>query len=202
MSFWYSVEADGVELTLQRNPDGTIPLLKRLLSGPKTPPPAKTQNKITKIDLAPPVTLDALRLSHVKTHVIDLAVSPSLDAEVEMNLRFSDLASPIRPAKLNVELLPSPLMDSMVVNFEGRTTSSTLDATFEMKALGLHPKLLAGYLSPFGVRPMARVDYHSRETEKLPPMWSRRLPIRWREQWFSRTCVCWPTGRTPPPSIK
>ena len=159
------LEADGVNLTVQRNADGGIPLLKGLLmAGPQpgaAPPPKTTNGKPTPIDLRPPVAIDALRLTHVKTHLIDKAVSPALDTEVQMNLRLSDLASPERPVKFSMELLPSaknsPLLDSVVVEAENKkvSDSKSLDATFHASAFGLHPKMLEGYLSPLGLHVVA-----------------------------------------------
>ncbi len=135
------LEADGWELTLHRNADGTIPLLKRLLSGPQAAPsPKKAAGKPVLIDLTPPVAIDALRLTHVRSHIIDEAVSPALDVWVEMNFRFSDLASTVRPAKLNLELLPDALWDSVVLDAEGTSTSKKLDAKFQFAAPGCIPR--------------------------------------------------------------
>lgn len=153
------VEADGVELNLTRDADGTVGLLKNLLAGQgqAAPPPAAAAApaKPAPIDLTPPVAIDALRLTHVRTHITDNAVSPPFKSDVDLNLRFSDLASAIRPAKFELEMLPSPLLDSVVIKAEGRTTARSLDATFSVRAMGLHPGVTAGYLAPLGIRTTA-----------------------------------------------
>jgi hypothetical protein len=156
------LEADGVDLTVQRDADGTIPLLKGILfAGPQpgTAPVKKTPGaKPTPIDLRAPVAIDALVLTHVRTHFIDQAVKPALNTELQMNLRLTDLASPQRPAKFSMQLIPSPLstplLDSIVLEAGCKkiNDSQSLSLYFNASARGLHPKLLEGYLSPLGVR--------------------------------------------------
>ena len=133
-----------------RSADGiAFPLLKRLLAArPRRHKPTKH----APFDLTPPVAIDALRLSHVRTHIIDHSVQPEVDTHVELNLRVSDLASAVRPARLSVEVLPSELLDSVVFESKGTSSRTRLDADFSFSARGLHPSPLAGYLAPLGLR--------------------------------------------------
>jgi hypothetical protein len=160
------LETDGVDLTVQRNADGSIPLLESLAFGIKqqgTNPvvaparPATQPGSAPALDLRPPIGIDAFRLTHVKAHLIDNFVSPPLDTRILFNLRLTDVASTAQPTKFAFELLPSPqgnaLMDSLVIEAASKKVNDakSLDASFQLSARGLHPKLLAGYLAPLGI---------------------------------------------------
>src|SRR5688572_1425780 len=74
------VEADGVDALAQREADGSIPILEKLLSGPPAPPSDAPMD----VSLDPPLQVDALRLSRVRARWIDKAVQPPVDARVEV----------------------------------------------------------------------------------------------------------------------
>src|SRR5262249_35613784 len=112
--------------------------------------------KHTAFDLNPPVAIDALRLSHVRTHFIDHSVVPTVDSQVELNFRVSDLASMVRPARISVEVLPSDLLDSVIFEAEGTTSHANLDGKFRFSARGLHAAPIQGYLAPLGLKSTAR----------------------------------------------
>src|SRR5438552_9783830 len=78
-------EADGVDLTLQRTSDGRIPLLEKIASRPTTQPASPTAQP-TSIDFTSPLILEALRLNKVRAHLRDDAVSPKLDAQLDMDV--------------------------------------------------------------------------------------------------------------------
>ncbi|MDB5334157.1 MAG: hypothetical protein JWP03_5308, partial [Phycisphaerales bacterium] len=152
------IEADGVELVVRRNADGTIPLLQTLLAGQKpqaTPAGSATKAPPQAVDLSPPVAIDALRLTHVRAHLNDRSVSPALQTDVDLNIGLWDLASPVRPTRFTMDVFADALLDSFQVEGQGTSDGKVLDATFRASARGLHPAPLAGYLAPLGLRPRA-----------------------------------------------
>jgi hypothetical protein len=148
------LETDGVALTIDL---GAYKHRKAGETKATTPTAKASTDKPVAIDLAPPVAIDALRLSHVQTHLVDKSVTPNFDTNVEMNLRISDVASTKRPARLTVELLPSDLVDSLVFDLtaDEKNTPAQFDANFTFSARGLNFNRLQGYLALFGIRAAA-----------------------------------------------
>jgi Domain of Unknown Function (DUF748) len=152
------LETEGVDLTVQRNADGSIPLLQRfaIWTNQLAPGPSTMTNTSTapmQIDLASPLEVDAFRLTSVHTHIIDLAVSPPLDTHVDLNLRLADLASQERPTQFEMDLSAPPILDLLHVEGTGTSTAASLDAIFHAQFKGLHPMPAAGYLHLLGIRP-------------------------------------------------
>jgi hypothetical protein len=157
----WRVEADGVEVNLDRNPDRHIPLLDRFIaatSPSKTPTapaiPTATTNP-GPIDLSSPLRVDALRLSHIHVHIHDRGVKPEVDAELAMDLRLSDLGSPSSPAKFEMNLSADPFLDSMKITGEGKSGGKNLDAQLNVLVRGVRLKPAAAYLAPFGIVPVS-----------------------------------------------
>jgi hypothetical protein len=159
----WRVEADGVEVTIDRNTDGHIPLLDRLVRAttPKTPAtPVKTGNGPGKtgngpVDLSAPLRIDALRLSHIHVHLHDRGVSPEIDTELAMDLRLSDLGSTSTLTKFEMNLSADPILDSMQVRGEGKSGGKNLDAKFTVLVRGIRLKPAEAYLAPLGIRPVS-----------------------------------------------
>ncbi len=152
----WRVEADGVELNVERTADGRIPALEKLLAARPAPAPAaKPAAGPTQIDLTPPLRVDALRLQHVRARVRDRAVSPPFDGLVLVNLRVSDVGSTLRPARFELDVSSDPILDSLAVEGEGRSGGAALDARMTVRVKGLRPRAAAGYLEPLGMRPVA-----------------------------------------------
>jgi len=83
---------DGVDILIDREPDGTIPLLKKFTSAtPAQPaprrPPKKDNAAPQPLNLEPPLRIDAVRVSHVTTRLRDRSVTPVFDATVRTTLR-------------------------------------------------------------------------------------------------------------------
>jgi hypothetical protein len=155
----WRVEADGVNILVDRNPDGTIPILKLLgttstAAGPSTTATASGQP--TPIDLAPPLRIDALRFTHIRARIHDQSVTPPLDATFTLNLRLSNLGWNNTPVHFGVDLDADPILDAMHVEGEGNADAKSLDAklsVFKVDGLRLHP--LEPYLRLLGVIPTA-----------------------------------------------
>jgi hypothetical protein len=158
----WRVEADGVEVNIDRNPDGHIPLLDRFITATaKNPPVTVTSPSTTTtassrpVDLASPVRVDALRLSHIRVHIHDRGIKPELDTDLAMDLRLSDLGSTTGPAKFEMNLSADPLLDSMKITGEGKSGGKNLDAKMNVLIRGIRLKPAAAYLAPFGIVPVS-----------------------------------------------
>jgi hypothetical protein len=156
----YRVEADGVEMNIDRTADGRIPLLDRFVkstasAAASSSTPVATSAQPRTIDLTSPLQLDAFRLTHLQVHFHDLSVSPVLDTVLQMDVRLSDLGSPSQPAKFEMSIESDPLLESLQVDGEGRSAGKTLDAIFHARVRGIHPKAIAPYLQPLGIDPVA-----------------------------------------------
>ena len=157
----WRVEADGVEVNIDRNADGHIPLLDRFVSATAanktaaTPAAAPSSSSTSPVDLASPLHIDALRLSHIHVHIHDRGVTPEIDSELAMDLRLSDLGSPTNPAKFEMNLSADPFLDTMRITGEGKSGGKNLDAKLHILVRGIRPKPAAPYLAPLGIRPVS-----------------------------------------------
>lgn len=155
----YRAEVDGVDMLIDREPDGTIPLLKKVLSptAEKAPVAVATSKPSTSqaLNLQPPLSVEAVRVSHVTTRLRDRSVSPVFDATVRTSLRLSDLGSMDRPARFELEVVADPVLDVLRVEGEAHSTPTAVDATMNVLLRGLHYKPAAGYLLPIGLKPVS-----------------------------------------------
>jgi hypothetical protein len=156
----WRVEADGVDVTIDRNEKGEIPLLNRFVAStapPATAPAAitPTSAKPSQLDLTSPLRVDALRLDHIRVHIRDKGVSPEVDTELAMDLRLSDLGSPTHKARFEMNLSADPLLDTLRINGEGQSSGKTLDANMNVLVRGIRLKPAAAYLAPLGIRPVS-----------------------------------------------
>ena len=146
------VEADGATMRIEREADGSIPALQKLLAGGATTKPTEPF-QLTSLDS--PLQLDALRLNHIRTQWRDRSVTPPVETELEMTMRISDLGSADRPTRFLLDMTSPPLLDSLRVEGKGTARGQAMDATLTVIARGIHPKPATGYLAPLGFRPIA-----------------------------------------------
>ena len=155
----WRVEADGVQMIVDRSADGSIPLLDQIIKGmpksnttkaPTAPLPPSPLN------LTPPLTIDAFRLSQIDLVLRDKSVSPPFQTHVTMNFRLSDLASPVRPTKLSIEIWAEHVLDSLRISGVAKNTGQSLDADVELHIYGLRPRSVATYLAALGIRPIGK----------------------------------------------
>lgn len=153
------LEAEGLDVQIERDAKGEIALLKKFTAvstaPPKTAPKTAVNAPVKDIDLTSPFQLDAFRLDRVHAHFIDQSVSPALDAIVEVNLRLTDLRSPVRPSGFDLELSARPLLDSLRAKGVGRAAGKDLDAKMQVVISGMHLKPAEGYLRALGLKPVA-----------------------------------------------
>jgi len=154
------LEAEGVALQVDRTADGTIPLLQRFAQwtthrNPSAPlaSPNETAATPQSVDLSSPLEVDAFRLTNVHAHILDEAVRPPLDAQIDVNLRLTDLDSSERPTHFVMDMTGAPILDILHVEGTGRSNGKSLDTVLQFAAKGLHPQSAAGYLRHMGIHP-------------------------------------------------
>ena len=155
----YRAEVDGVDMLIDREPDGGIPLLKRFgaISSSGAPAPAKlaTSGKPEPLNLQAPLRIDAVRVSHVSTTFRDRSVSPTFQTTIRTTFRLSDVGNPDQSAKLELNVDADPVLDGFIVQGNVRNTPTSLEGEFNLQLRGLHPKPAAAYLLPLGLKPIA-----------------------------------------------
>jgi hypothetical protein len=155
----YRAEVDGVDMLVDREPDGSIPLLKRFLSPPADTPlevkPKPVSATTQPVNLQSPLQIDAIRVSHVTTRFRDRSVTPTFETTIRTTVRVSDVGSADSPAKIELQISADPVMDALIVAGELRNTPSSIDADLSILLRGVHPRAAEAYLLPLGVRPVA-----------------------------------------------
>jgi len=156
------LEVDGLDVLVDRDEEGKIALLERIGKGageqpPEPPPDEEPEEKEEpgEFDLRVPIAIDALRAQHVHLRVRDASVSPPLDARFDVNVRLSDLGSDARPARFQLSVASSPLLDRLDVEGEARDGRRDLSAQLRVLVRGLHPRALEGHLASLGIRAAA-----------------------------------------------
>lgn len=154
----YRAEVDGVDVFIDRQPDGAIPFLKTLAptnkAHPATAAPTAKGN-VTPVDFEPPLRVDAVRLSHVNTRLRDRSVSPPFEATIQTTVRVSNIGSVQVPARFELEVAADPLFDTLLVRGEMHSTPTSVDGALDVTFRGIHPKPAVAYLLPLGLRPVA-----------------------------------------------
>jgi hypothetical protein len=152
-------EADGVDLRLERNADGHIPLLDQFLAAAATPTSASvtsaTPAKPFQIDFTSPLSIQAFRLQHVRAKIRDAAVKPEFLATVAMDVRVTDLGLKDLPVQFDVDVWSDPILDSLRISGVATNAGKNLTADARVFMRGLHLKPLAGYFQTVGIRPVA-----------------------------------------------
>jgi hypothetical protein len=143
-------EVDGVDMHVEREPDGTIPLLKRFVA------PEIKRTEARELTIDPPLRIDALRLNRVRAKWRDKSVQPAIETVADLTMRLSDLGSPTRATKFLLDITSPPLLDSVRIEGEGNAgVGQPLDAKLSVVVRGIHPKPAQGYLLPLGLKPVA-----------------------------------------------
>jgi hypothetical protein len=155
----HRAEIDGVILAIDREADGSIPLLNRFLAvgqsaGSKTPTAATQPARPISLDA--PLRVDAVRLSHVTLRLRDRSVTPVFEAVVQTSLRVSDVGIPNGPTRVELDVGVDPLLDTLQIRGQAHTSPDELKADVKLLLRGLHPPAAAGYLAQLGLRPTAR----------------------------------------------
>ena len=167
----YRVEVDGMEVMLLRDAQGTwrgLEGLIRLVARQSQPPPTATsqghdsgqQLPPSLTNLRPPLDLEGLSLHHLLVRFRDEAVSPPVEARLDMNLRLSDVGSSTRKTRFQMLVSCEPILDQMVLEGIGSLGDAILDATFTCSGRGLHLEPLRAYLAALRLEPAAQtIDF-------------------------------------------
>ncbi len=152
----YRAEVDGINVNVDRQADGTIPLLTRFV--PATAKTAQTASgsqaaPVKPVDLASPLKVEAFRLTHVVAHIHDEHVAPTLDTDVLLGVRVSDLGVAGKATTFEVNVSADQLLDELAVKGHAKLDAASLDAQMSVGVRGLHPRAAAGYMLPIGIRP-------------------------------------------------
>jgi hypothetical protein len=161
------LEVDGLDITLERAPDGSWPLLERFAGAGEGAEDevgddgdeaerGDAGEEPEGYDLSPPVRLDALRAQHVRATVIDRTVEPALELQVDVTLRLSDVGVEARPSRLHLVMAAAPLLDVLTVDARVEARPASLDARLRVRARGLRPQAAAPLLASLGVEAPAR----------------------------------------------
>jgi hypothetical protein len=149
-------EVDGSEITIDRTPDGRIPLLEHLVSNNTSPVPStpSVQSGPLNLDFNPTLTVEAFRLSHVRAKVMDEMVQPPFVSTVAMDIRVSNFGMRDVPTSFEIDSWSDPALDLLRLAGESQASGQTLHAHATLTMRGFHPRYIAGYLLPLGIRPV------------------------------------------------
>jgi hypothetical protein len=147
--------ADGADVFVRRSANGSCPLLNALLphSAGTTIAPYDNSGNKTAISLAAPLRVEAFRLEHLRLHVIDHSVQPTVHLGITMNVRVSHLGRRHGASAFRLDLWSSSLVDALHVDGSLTTGPSALLATSHILMRGLHLQPAAGYLTALGFNP-------------------------------------------------
>ncbi len=141
---------DDVSIAVDREADGSIPVLDELMA--RFP---QRQEPVTQIDLTSPLRIDALRLSKIRARFRDKSVAPVVETTLDLTVRVSDVAADRRKTRLEIDLVADPLVDSLRIEGEGTVGGPSLEMELRAFVRGFHPAPAAGYLAHFGIKPVA-----------------------------------------------
>jgi len=155
------VAADGVRLDLDRKESGEWVLLETLaplLAGSGEPMrAAEEEDASTDVSLSLPFEVRSLRVNDAALDLDDRALDPPLALTLTGDLAVTDLGPSERPARTEAHGRGAQPFDAAVFEGSAELAGESLGSTFRFELDGFHPKLLAGYLQPLGVEPVAEV---------------------------------------------
>ncbi|MGC4030566.1 MAG: DUF748 domain-containing protein [Tepidisphaeraceae bacterium] len=161
----YRAEVDGLVVAVDREADGSIPLINRFVAQQQkqaSPPPAVAPGTPQPIKLESPLIVEAVRLNHVTVRLHDKSVTPAFEGMVRTSVRISDIGLPGEPLKFEVDVgidgpnyTATPLMDEFRVVGEAFTSADELKVGARTLVRGFHPKAALGYLNLLNLAPAA-----------------------------------------------
>ena len=165
------VEADGARVELSRNAAGHGPLLDAIMKGVNAN--SSTQAASSQpTSLSSPLRVQAFRLEHMRLHIHDQSITPTVNATLTLSVRVSDLGLRGQPTRFSLDFWSSELLDMLRLDGSFHADGSSLAAKADIFMRGLHLQPLAGYLRPLGVVPhgsglslqaQSRLDMHIRD---------------------------------------
>ena len=153
----WRVDADGVELNLERTGDGRILILEKLATAPakaKQAAQAKAPGKV--VDLTAPLQVEAFRLTRMQANISDLSVSPAFKAMIGANLRVSDIGADKIKTHIELDAWSDQLFTSIRILGDGHSVGREVTADFRMSAIGINPTVVQAYLRALGIRALGK----------------------------------------------
>jgi hypothetical protein len=153
----WRAEADGVDMLVERTADGRIPLLEHFASGasssePPAPQPQDTPPPDKVVEFKPPISVEAIRLNKVRVRLRDKFVQPAVEGDLIADIRVTDIGVHNPPLHFAIDVWSDRLMDLLRVEGQAQSTGPTITASASVVLRGLHPKAIAGYIRPIGLR--------------------------------------------------
>ena len=151
----YRAEVDGIDINVDRNADGGIPLLERFAPASAKSAATSPASVPKRVDLTSPLKVEAFRLEHLNAHIHDLHVTPAMDTNVLLAVRVSDLGVAGKPTTFEVSVAADQLLDDLSLKGHAKLDANALDAQMTVGIRGVHPRVASGYLVPAGIEPAA-----------------------------------------------
>jgi len=149
------VEADGVEILLERGPDGRFSIERALAgegdersgAGAEPAPDGDTDP----VDFLLPFEIAMVRAAPVTIRVLDRSSDSEVDVTLEATIRADDVGSEERP--LRAELLASAAgaLDRLRATAVARASEGEVSARLRVEARGLSPLAVEPLLRPLGI---------------------------------------------------
>jgi len=155
------VVADGVDANLERRADGSIDLFEHLAQAAADTEPveevAEEEPADSELpDITPPLSIEAVRLQHVRVHWLDRAVAEEpFESVLEADVRLSDVGARGLPTRLEATLGLRPGLQRLALTADADWKDGGWKVDLELEAEGLQPRELEGYLAPMGLAPAA-----------------------------------------------
>lgn len=145
------VEAEDAQVLLERLPDGSIPLVQKLLASSSTPATPATPAAASELSLEAPLKIDALRLQNARARVRDAMMSPQTDVTLQLDLLVRDVGVADKRTRIELQLFSPETLGALYVTGEGASDANKLDADLAVKMVGLNLLPADQYLAPLGV---------------------------------------------------
>ena len=160
LTIW-RINADAVDVYVERLADGRIPLIERFVQTTRETKPLRQATAAARgeMNFSSPLQAESISLDRLRVHLRDATVQPEFKSTIEVGVRVDNLGSTQRAAQFELTVRSKDLLDELRLTGQGLSWGSHLDATLNIKGWGLNPSRLAAYLKPMGLRPLAeRVD--------------------------------------------
>ncbi len=175
--YLYRVESDGGQVLIDRDEQGRIALLERLLPGSaanattKAPASSGTTSGTTPtgtsggtsgrtsggaVKLEAPLRIDALRVQRLVLHVRDRSVLPKVDTQIALDVRLSDIGHPSKPLGYELEVRAEPLLETVLIEGQANLQPGSLQTSTNLQLRNLKLGAAAGYLALAGVEPIGQ----------------------------------------------
>ena len=152
------VEAEDAEVLVERLPDGSLPLVERLLGASTASTTAATPStaKAGQASLDAPLTIDALRLQNARARFRDGMMTPATDVTLQMDLLVRDFGSADHRTQVELQLHSPETLAALYVTADGASRNNQIDANVAVNMVGLNLLPARAYLEPFGIVPQSQ----------------------------------------------